>query len=156
VRVYLDSSVVLRVVFGEPGRLSTWHRIEAGVSSELVRLECLRTIDRARIRLGLGDADVARYRADVLDLIDGMTIVALDRTILERAAEPFPTTLGALDAVHLASALLARDQIAGLRMATHDLALATAATAMGFQVDGAHEQPSRLPRRPTRPGPPTS
>jgi len=57
--------------------------------------------------------------------------------VLERAAEPFPTTLGSLDAVHLASALLVRDDLEGLAFATHDDALGTAARATGFQVHGA-------------------
>lgn len=157
-RAYVDASVVLRVVFGEAERLATWGRIESALSSELLRLECLRTIDRARIRLGLADADVARYRLDALQLIDAMTIVALDRAVLERAAEPFPTTLGSLDAIHLASALLARDQVPGLRVATHDLALATAATAVGFEVDGVQLTGTRrgagrpMHRRSSRPG----
>lgn len=149
-RVYVDSSVVLRIVFGEPGRLSSWSEIQTAVSSELVRLECLRTIDRARIRGALGDPDVARYRADVFGLLEGVTIVALDRPVLERAAEPLPTTLGSLDAIHLASALLARDQMADLRVATHDVALATAAIAMGFHVEGVNRP--RPPARPRSPG----
>jgi hypothetical protein len=51
--------------------------------------------------------------------------------------EPFPTALGSLDAIHLSSALLKRDQIEGMRLATHDAEFATAAMAMGFTVDGA-------------------
>lgn len=133
---YVDASVILRVVLGEPGRLPTWPRIEQAVSSELVRVECLRTIDRARVRLGLADQAVARHRSDVLALIDRMVLVRIDGAILERAAEPFPTALGSLDAIHLSSALLVRDQIEGMRLATHDAELATAAMAMGFAVDG--------------------
>ncbi len=57
-------------------------------------------------------------------------------TRLERAAEPFPTLLGSLDAIHLASALLARTLVDDLGFATHDEELATAARAMGFRVLG--------------------
>ncbi len=64
---YVDSSVLLRVILGEPGRLATWANIDRAVSSELLRLECLRTIDRARIRLGLTDDVVARYRGDIIE-----------------------------------------------------------------------------------------
>ena len=56
--------------------------------------------------------------------------------ILVRATEPFPTLLGTLDAIHLASALLAREQLPGLTFATHDPALGTAAMAVGFAVAG--------------------
>ncbi len=134
--VYVDSSVLLRVVLGERGRLELWPSITNPVSSELIRLECLRTIDRARVRLDLDDRQIANYRADVLEAIDAFTLVALDSTVLERAADPFPTSLGSLDAIHLASALLARDSVEGLVFATHDDELSTAARATGFQVHG--------------------
>lgn len=134
--VYVDSSVLLRVVLGEPGRLELWPSITNPVSSELIRLECLRTIDRARVRLGLDDRQIANYRADMLEAIDAFSLVALDSVVLERAAEPFPTALGSLDAIHLASALLARDSAEGLVFVTHDDELGTAARATGFQVYG--------------------
>ena len=134
--VYVDSSVLLRIVLGEPDRLRIWPTITTAVSSELIRLECLRTIDRARIRLGVEDRRIAKYRADVLEAVDAFSLVALDSIVLERASEPFPTALGSLDAIHLASALLIRDDLAGLAFATHDDELGTAARATGFQVHG--------------------
>lgn len=135
--VYVDSSVLLRVVLGEPGRLRIWSKIGNPVSSELIRLECLRTIDRARVRLGLRDADVSRHRAQVLETIEAFSLIALGSSVLERAAEPFPTTLGSLDAIHLASAVLAKHEFEELALATHDGELATAARAVGFRVHGA-------------------
>ena len=135
--VYLDSSVLLRVVLSEPGRLRIWSRISGPVASELIRLECLRTIDRARIRLRLEDDDVAGRRAAVLEAIETFSLVPISQPVLERAAEPFPTMLGSLDAIHLASALLVRDRFDGLSLATHDDELAVAARAVGFRVYGA-------------------
>lgn len=134
--VYVDSSVLLRVVLGEPGRVRIWPRITRAVASELVRLECLRTIDRARIRLRLEDEDVAGRRAAVLEAIETLSLVPVGPRILERAAEPFPTMLGSLDAIHLASALLVREESDDLSLATHDQELAVAARAVGFHVHG--------------------
>ena len=134
--VYVDSSVLLRIVLGEPDRLRIWPTLTNAFSSELIRLECLRTIDRARIRLGLEDRGIAKYRADVLEAVDAFGLVALDSIVLERALEPFPTGLGFLDAIHLASALLIRDDLDGLVFATHDDELGTAARATGFLVHG--------------------
>src|SRR5438094_205007 len=54
-----------------------------------------------------------------------------------RIAEPFPTSLGSLDAIHLASALLAREEFDDLLLATHDDELGIAAQAVGFTVHGA-------------------
>lgn len=135
--VYVDSSVLLRVVLGEAGRLRIWPQITDAVASDLVRVECLRTIDRARIRLDLDDEDVADRRAAVLEALETFNVVPIGQRVLERAAEPFPTMLGSLDAIHLASALLAREIFDGLSLATHDRELALAARAVGFQVHGA-------------------
>lgn len=138
---YVDSSVLLRVVLGERERLSIWHKITTPVSSELVRLECLRTIDRARIRLGLDDESVATRRGAVLEMIDSLRLVSVERPVLERAAEPFPTSLGSLDAIHLASALFAREELEDLILATHDAELGLAARAVGFTVHGLSAPP---------------
>ncbi len=137
---YVDSSVPLRIVLGEPEPLPSWGRIDEALSSELIRLECLWTIDRARVELRLGDDAVSRQRADVLEVIDGLSLIPLTRLVLERAAEPFPTLIGSLDAIHLASALLVREQGDEMLFATHDQQLAVAARAMGFAVDGVSTQ----------------
>ena len=72
----------------------------------------------------------------MLEAVDAFSLVALDSIVLERASEPFPTALGSLDAIHLASALLVRDDLDGLVFATHDDALGMAARATGFRVHG--------------------
>jgi len=133
---YVDSSVLLRVILGEAEPLPSWARIDQALSSELIRLECLRTIDRARIEVALADDVVSRQRADVLEAIDTLSLIPLTTPVLERAAEPFPTLIGSLDAIHLASALLVREQYDELLFATHDQQLAVAARAMGFPVAG--------------------
>lgn len=135
--LYVDTSVLLRVVLAEPGRLREWSRSRHWVSSELIRLESLRTIDRARVQFALPDRAVAVRRASVLDHLRAFDLVRLDQTVLERAAEPFPTSLGTLDAIHLASALRVRERYEDLGFATHDRELAIAATAVGFRVIGA-------------------
>lgn len=135
-KVYVDSSVLLRVVLGEEAPLSEWARITQPMASELIRVECLRTIDRARLRFGLPDRDVAARRAQVLEYLEAFELVTLDRGVLERTAEPFPTAIGTLDAIHLGSALVARAVVPELTFATHDAELGLAARAMGFPVLG--------------------
>lgn len=134
--LYVDTSVLLRVVLGERGRLREWSSSSRWVASELIRLECLRTIDRARIAHRLVDRAVAARRAAALEYLRAFDLVELDRAVLERAAEPFPTSLGTLDAIHLASALAARTRFPELVLATHDEQLAVAAHAMGLAVLG--------------------
>jgi predicted nucleic acid-binding protein len=134
--VYVDTSVLLRLALGEADPLATWVTAERAISSELARVEALRTIDRARISHALADNVVAERRAGVLRLLEGLDLVALDAAVLGRSAEPFPTALATLDAIHLSTALLARDEHPDLVFATHDRALATGARAVGFRVVG--------------------
>lgn len=134
---YLDSSILLRLVLGQPGVLREWKGIREGVASALVEVECLRTLDRLRLRLALADAEIARRREAIYRLLEEANVVALTPPVLQRAALPLPTELGTLDAIHLATALLWREQSGSdLVMATHDTALATAARASGFRVVG--------------------
>ena len=134
-RAYVDTSVVLRVAFAEPDRLEAWSRITRPLSSELLRIECLRTLDRARLRQTLDETEVARIRADLLEIIDSFDLIELDEQVKARAMEPFPTMLRTLDAMHLSSALLARAAGDGeMAFATHDRELSIAATAVGFKV----------------------
>jgi hypothetical protein len=104
-------------------------------------VEGLRTLDRFRLQAQLGDAEVARRRAIILELLDSLELVEVDSLVLDRAAQPQPTELGNLDAIHLATALLWRETMgAQLVMATHDVALATAAQAHGFRVLGVQSR----------------
>jgi predicted nucleic acid-binding protein len=136
VRVYVDSSVVLRIVLGEPKPLREWSRITSAIASEIARVECLRVLDRLRMTGAMDDREVARRRASTIKVLTGFELVRINRAVLDRAAEPFPTLIRTLDAVHLASALLVHGRDPALRLATHDADLATAAQAVGLHVIG--------------------
>jgi len=134
---YVDSSVLLRLALGQPNALPEWRQIDRGVSSALISTESLRTLDRLRIRAGLSDVEIAVRRATILSLINSLELIEIDSIVLNRAAQPMPTELGTLDALHLASALLWKEET-GIDpvMATHDAALGLAAQAHGFPVIG--------------------
>jgi uncharacterized protein len=137
---YVDASVLLRIALGQPDALSEWSRIQRGVSSAMISTESLRTLDRLRLRVTLDDAEVARRRAKILELIASLEIVEIDATVLDRAAQPMPTELGTLDAIHLATALLWREMTREeLTVATHDTALAVASRAHGLAVVGVKD-----------------
>jgi hypothetical protein len=135
---YVDTSVLLRVALAQPNALPEWRWIDRGVSSALISIESLRTLDRLKLRARLADDELARHRSTILALIETLELVEVDAPVLERAAQPMPTELGTLDAIHLASALLWRDAM-GVNplLATHDAALAVAAQAHGFAVLGS-------------------
>ena len=133
---YVDSSVLLRVLLSEPDPLPEWPNIHP-VSSELIRVECLRAIERLRLQGLIDDDTVAYRRAGILDTLTRFRLIEPSRIILERAAEPFPVHVATLDALHLATALELRSDHPDLKFATHDEKLAAAAVSMEFVVLGA-------------------
>lgn len=102
---YVDASVLLRVALRQPNALAEWRQINEGVSSALVMAESLRTLDRLRLRAKLPDTELASRRATILQLVASLGLVEIDAVVLDRAAQPMPTELGTLDAIHLATAL---------------------------------------------------
>ena len=137
---YLDSSALLRIILREPGalELKELRSCESIISSELLAIECPRTIDRLRLQNSLSTEEAASRFAVVREWLEAVDLVLLQRPVLSRASEPFPTPLGTLDALHLATALVWRDRTQQeLVMATHDGGLAIAARAFGIQVLGA-------------------
>lgn len=135
--VYLDSSAVLRYVFGQPGYIDLSTRTELAIASPLTGIECLRSLDRDRLA-GSPEAD-RRARLDVLGaVVERLIEVELTRAILSRAAGPMPLPLGTLDAIHLVSALHWHEfnPQTELLFATHDRALARAARLCGLTVLG--------------------
>ena len=135
---YLDTSALLRLVLREPGALEQVRSSKALVSSEVLAVESLRTIDRLRLQGALSAEEAASRRGTATEWLEAVDLVLLQRPILARASEPFPIPLGTLDALHLATALVWRDRMRQvLVMATHDRDLALAARSFGIEVLGA-------------------
>ncbi len=134
---YLDASVVLRLVLGEPSPLANRQRFTGAVASALTEVECLRTLDRLARMGSLSVDEVADRRMELYRLLEQVELTDVTRPVLRRASEPFPTPLGTLDAIHLATAIAWRDRHSEpVTMATHDKSLGTAARAVGFDVVG--------------------
>lgn len=134
---YVDSSVILRLVLAQAKPLESWPDIDGGVVSTLVEVECFRALDRLRLREVVEDGDTAAWRELILHSLVLFEAVEPSRAVLARAAQPFPTSLGTLDAIHLSTALLWREQTGeSLTLATHDAALALGARAFGIPVVG--------------------
>jgi len=134
---YLDTSALLRLVLRESGALEEVRAWDGLVSSELLAVESLRTIDRLRLQGDLSVEEAASRRDTVREWLEAVDLVLLQRPILARASEPFPTPLGTLDALHLATALVWQDRMRqAVVMATHDRDLALAARSFGLDVRG--------------------
>lgn len=122
--LYLDASAALKLVVEEPESWALADRVAGHVlvSSDVCRVE----VARALLRLGLGPG-AAQLGRRVIDRID---LLGMDGGILDRACDVGPPKLRALDAIHVASALvLDRDLDA---FVTYDRRLADAAGLVGL------------------------
>ena len=137
-KVYLDTSALLRLVLREPGGLDSLRSAEALVSSEVIAIESHRTLDRLRLQGAITTDEAAARSRVVSDWLEAVDLVLLRAPVLRLAGEPLVVPLGTLDAVHLATARSWRDRVGeSLVVATHDAALGLAARAYGFDVLGA-------------------
>lgn len=135
--VYLDTSVILRRLFGQPKSMTKWGEWEAAYTSEVGRVEAFRTIDRERLQSHLQDAEVASAVHRLEEILCRLGEITIGRTVLRRAAQSYPTIVTTLDAIHLASALIWQERFQReLTFLTHDVQLGTAAQAMGMKTDG--------------------
>ena len=94
-------------------------------------------MDGFQLKQALSTEDAASRRDMATEWLEAVDLVLLQRPILARASEPFPTPLGTLDALHLSTALVWQDRMGQrLVMATHARDLALAARSFGFDVRG--------------------
>ena len=134
--VYLDTSVVLRILFHEPNPIAIWGRWDKAYSSALWRVEALRTVDQMRLTQEIVDREVADLVREIQIIHESLATYPLDEKILQRVGETFPTVVGTLDAIHLATALSIREFDSLDFLLTHDVQLSTAARSLGFAVMG--------------------
>ena len=135
--VYVDSSVLMRMVLQAPGSLREWTRIEHFVSSALLGVECARTIHRLRALEPLTDEEFARRWEALQHALAEFELVGIDPIILDRASGALAFPLKTLDAIHLATAILWRERAQpSLQFATHNKQLGLAARTSGFEVLG--------------------
>jgi len=142
--LYLDTSVVLRVILASGKQLEDWGHWSEACSSELMGVEVRRSIDRLRLDQALDDQGVAAAARELGRVEREIGRIRLSRRVLHRASLPMATAVKTLDAIHLASALLFQERrSAPVVFASHDFQQSLAATALGFSCIGT---PDRLPR----------
>lgn len=134
---YIDSSVVLRIIFGEKNALRITKDLQYIISSEILKIECLRTIYRIANSLRLSDDEIAERCGLLYKALHTIRFVKLDDAIIERSGQPFPTVIKTLDAIHLSTAILWQHQEGvPITFLTHDKQQGNTAKAMGFEIMG--------------------
>ncbi len=136
---YVDTSVVLRWLLGSPGIYADFLKWKTAGTSSFLLIEAERTIQRLRLEGSLEDEHLAKLKSALQSVVDSFCIIECNAAIQTRAAGPFPTIIGTLDAIHLSSALLWQAELndTDFRVVTHDRQMATAAQAIGLRVEGA-------------------
>jgi predicted nucleic acid-binding protein len=137
VKLYVDSSVALRIVLGQPNPLRQWSDFAEYIASALLRVECFRAIDRLRFAHRRAEEQAIQRLGTLHDFLRRLDLVPVASAVLDRAAESFPLPLKTLDAIHLSTALVLRQsEDPHLVFATHDEALGMSARALDFSVLG--------------------
>jgi predicted nucleic acid-binding protein len=135
-RTYVDSSIVLRYILNDDPALKTAKASDAVGSSDLLVIECQRVLQRERMAAHLDDQQYAECVALLEDILGQLHLIEIGPAVKRRAAGPFPTVIGTLDAIHLASALLWADAEPENQVAivTLDKQLALCARTLGLRV----------------------
>lgn len=135
---YVDASVVLRLLFQEPGVSISLAPGDRLVSSRLVEVETFRAVDRVRLLGQLNDAQTAIKRKELTDFLGRLDLVALDDRVIDRAKASFAVNVRALDALHVATAEVLAGDVGdeAVEFWTHDERQATAALSRGLNVRG--------------------
>lgn len=129
--LYLDTSAVLRAVL-ETGTTPELERAlrdaRVLVTSRLSWVEAARALHRLRQLGELTEARLAQAEREIEEVWARCETWELTATVCSLASEIAPATaLRTLDALHLATFVLAKRQIGGLRLLTADQRLAAAA-----------------------------
>lgn len=108
---------------------------ELVLASWLTVVECERVLVRAVATNLLPEATAAERGAVLARTADHWVTFELDTEVLERARRPFPAEpIRTLDAIHLATALLARSLMPDLAVLSLDERIRGSAAQMGFRI----------------------
>ena len=137
-RLYVESSAVLAALLGEPAGERARRIMAASeilITSELTLIECDRALHRAVALKKLAEPDAMERRALLALAASAWGLLKISDQVVERAREPFPgDPIRALDAIHLASALVTRSGVAGLQILTLDDRIRSSARLLGFPI----------------------
>ena len=139
--LYAESSAVLAWLLDEqtaPSVRRLLGEAEVIVASDLTLIECDRVLLRAVALKELKEADAADRRAHLIAAAAQWHVLRIAAEIVDRARQPFPgDPIRTLDAIHLASLLVARSAVVGLRLLSLDERVRQAAKGLGIAVEPA-------------------
>lgn len=136
--LYAESSAVLAWLLDEDaGTLVRQILSETTIvlASDLTLIECDRVLLRAGALGELTEAEVADRRAHLATAAAHWHVLAIGREVVDRARQPFPgDPIRTLDAIHLASVLVARSAVAGLELLSLDDRIRSVGKKLGLTL----------------------
>lgn len=140
-RLYAESSAVLAWLLDEPTAPTVRHLLDEAeliIASDLTLIECDRVLLRA-VALGeLTESEAADRRAHLVCAAAHWQVLHIAGEVVDRARRPFPgDPIRTLDAIHLASLLVARSAVVSLRLLSLDERVRQAAKALGVAIEPA-------------------
>ena len=136
--LYAESSGVLAWLLGDAGGESVRKALagaEIVLTSHLTLIECSRILIRAGATGRLTEAQVATCEARLRRVEAHWTLLEIDAEIIERARRPFPLEpIRTLDAIHLATALVARSAVPGIALLSLDDRVRRGGRQLGFEL----------------------
>jgi len=138
VSLYAESSAILAWLLDETSGASVRESLaeeEIVVASDLTLIECDRVLHRAGVLGELTEAEAADRRAHLSTVAGHWVLLRIGPEVVERARQPFPgEPIRTLDAIHLASLLVARSALAGLALLSLDTRVRNAASRLGIEL----------------------
>lgn len=136
--LYAESSAVLAWLLDQPGGWPAYDDLRAAdlvLTSELTMIECDRALHR-HVAVGRLATETAEgLRAELAGVSSGWNVQPIAPDVVGRARQPFPfDSIRALDAIHLASAVVARVSVGDLDVLSLDGRIRENAAALGFRV----------------------
>lgn len=136
--LYAESSAVLAWLLDEAASSfvrQTLARAEMVLASDLTLVECDRVLHRAAALGELTEAEVADRRAHLAAAAAHWHVLRMGPEVVDRARQPFPgDSIRTLDAIHLASVLVARSAVAGLELLSLDGRIRGAGKRLGLTL----------------------
>ncbi len=133
--IYLDTSAIVKLLRREAETDALVEHLDTHPEHTLLT-SALTTVEAARALTALGAADIAAravHRSDRIEIGDStIPAVSVTATVLDLAHTLPPAVLRSLDAIHLATALLAGDSLHHL--ITYDKRMTAAAEVAGLRT----------------------
>jgi hypothetical protein len=133
---YLDSSVVLQHILKGDEGISHALSCDQIISSELLEIECRGVLHRYRLQGKLNDTGFIKAVDRLEKVLNGMSLILLSPRVKKRAGQSFPLIVRTLDALHLSSANIYREENSDqtILFFTYDNQLNRCAQALEYTV----------------------